>query len=301
MSTYGIQPFYNAKPARSLVPMMELRTWATKRRGVGLPFTDFCDALGSVGGDEFEAMCDFGRSRGWNRIEWRGPGVVPEDATPAAEYLGHELDLRPGPERVTKGFTRAARAGARKARESGVVATVSLARESMRAYYALHTRTRRRHGVPPQPWSFFANIQRHMIERGMGFVVLASVSNKPVSGAVFLYFAGRAIYKVGATEMSAQALRPNNLVMATAIERLAEEGLESLHFGRTEVGNEGLRFYKSAWGAREETIRYFRYDLTENLWVKVPPRVSGIFRAIFRHMPISINRALGTVLYPHLD
>ena len=45
-STYGYQPVYFATVEqdrlRSLLPVMEVNSWLTGRRGISLPFTDDC-------------------------------------------------------------------------------------------------------------------------------------------------------------------------------------------------------------------------------------------------------------------
>ena len=64
----------------------------------------------------------------------------------------------------------------------------------MRDFYRLHARTRRRHGLPPQPFSFFSNIHSEVIKPGLGFVVLAKNASKVVAGAVFFYTATRPQY-----------------------------------------------------------------------------------------------------------
>ena len=124
----------------------------------------------------------------------------------------------------------------------------------MLEFYRLHVRTRRRHGLPPQPASFVLKIHDEIIKPGLGFVVLASKGSRPVAAAVFLNKGKKAVYKFGASDERHQDLRGNNLVMWEAIQFLAQGGFDTLHLGRTSFGNEGLRRFKLAWGTVEETI-----------------------------------------------
>ena len=132
--------------------------------------------------------------------------------------------------------------------------------EAILEFYRLHVRTRRRHGLPPQPKSFFLNIHDEIIKPGSGFVVLAKRRSIPVAAAVFLHTGKKAVYKFGASDERHQDLRGNNLVMWEAIQFLAQNGFDTLHLGRTSFENEGLRRFKLAWGTVEETINYFRFD-----------------------------------------
>ena len=70
----------------------------------------------------------------------------------------------------------------------------------------------------------------------------------------------KAVFKFGASDERFQTFRPTNLVFWDAIQFLAQKGFETLHFGRTSLGNDGLRRFKSSWGTTEETINYFRFD-----------------------------------------
>jgi hypothetical protein len=304
--TYGHRPFYAKRRIDGglpvLLPLMEVRSWLTGTRGVSLPFTDFCDALGPSRDPElFERLCSLGLSRNWKYLEFRGDGLIPENAKPSTHFLAHELDLSPGIAAVEKGIAGAAIGATRKAKSSGLIPKITHSLEGMRAYYKLHAVTRRRHGLPPQPWRFFRNIHRNLVAKGQGFVAAAEHEGKTIAGAVFLHTRKHAVYKFSASDYSFQLMRPANLVMSSAIHHLAEIGCERLHFGRTSEDNDGLRRFKRAWGAEEKRIAYYRYDLRRDQWASAPDRVAGPHNAFFRRMPTTINRAFGALLYPHLD
>src|SRR5665213_993909 len=68
--TYGHKPFYFARfegqQLADVLPVMEVSSWLTGRRGVSLPFTDFCPALESAGGERRELhqmAMEWGRQR----------------------------------------------------------------------------------------------------------------------------------------------------------------------------------------------------------------------------------------------
>lgn len=168
-------------------------------------------------------------------------------------------------------------------------------------FYRLHVQTRRRHGLPPQPLSFFQNIFEEVIRKGLGFVVRASLGPRSVAGAIFFQFKGTAIYKFGASEAASQAARGNNLVMWEGIRFLAGSGCESLDFGRTSRANGGLRRFKLGWGTTEKVMRYFRWDTASRKWVGRRDQSRGAHNAFFAKMPLPVNRFAGALLYPHLD
>ena len=167
--------------------------------------------------------------------------------------------------------------------------------------YKLHVRTRRRHGAPPQPQSFFINIQRHLISSGLGFIVLVECQKNPIAAAMFFKLGRHAVYKFGASEERLQELRPNNLAMSEGIKYLAKGDAETLHFGRTDKENEGLRRFKLSWGATEEEIGYARFEMAGGSWKHSRDSRSTLYKRIFRALPTSLNRLAGAMIYPHLD
>ncbi len=132
----------------------------------------------------------------------------------------------------------------------------------MEEFYRLHCATRQRHGVPPQPRSFFRQIEKQLLRENLGFLALARLHDRPVAPLLFLQWGPLAIFKFGASDRAWQALRPNHLVMWTGIRHLLETGAAVLDFGRTNVGQKGLRRFKLSWGAHEENLSYLRLSPT---------------------------------------
>ena len=305
--TYGHEPVY-LRVARggqllALVPLMEVRSPWTGRRGVCLPFTDVCEPLLFADGNHkivFEQLRNLARERKWKYFEFRG--AAPDaGAKPSVAFHGHTLDLRGGPDRVAAGFDSAVRRAVRKAERNGLNVEIAHSRDAVVQFYRLHTQTRRRHGAPPQPMSFFLNIFEEVIKPGFGFVVLARHGARVAAGAMFFQFANKAIYKFGASDESLQDLRGNNLVMSEGIRHLVANHAEVLHFGRTSLSNEGLRRFKKSWGAVEDRIEYFKFDPTAGTWMSGRDKASGFHTALFSRLPGAINRLAGSLIYPHLD
>ncbi len=211
------------------------------------------------------------------------------------------LICRPEPKRSFPEFSSSVRRAIRKGEASGLTVTVECTLEALEEFVSLHAMTRKRHGAPPQPHRFFSRIYQHIIQPGLGFVVLARRGPTPVAAAIFFVWGDKAIYKFGASDQSEQSLRGNNLVMWEAIRFLAQSGARQLDFGRTEVEHDGLRRFKLGWGTTERTITYCRFETKSQTCVAVRPRHSGIAARLFSHMPVAVNQMAGHLLYPHLD
>ena len=308
VDTYGHRPCYVQMSLNgsllALVPMMEVQSVLTRSRGICLPFSDYCAPLTfSSFGHELvtQKLQQIARERRWSYFELRSHSIVPDNVPASESYYGHSLDLRIGPEALISNFSSSVQRAVRKAQRSGLSVSIQSSPDAMAQFYKLHVRTRRRHGVPPQPQSFFINIQRHLISSGLGFIVLVECQKGPIAAAMFFKLGRHAVYKFGASDERLQELRANNLAMFEAIRYLAEEGAEALHFGRTERENQGLRRFKLSWGATEETIDYARFDTASASWKHSCDRRSTFHKRLFRALPASLNRLAGAMIYPHLD
>lgn len=303
--TYGYTPHYfvlrDGGALRALLPLMEVNSWLTGRRGVALPFTDECEPLGDAGAvkDLISNTLALGRARGWKHVEFRGGRKFFAEAPASLSFYSHAVDLATDEDALFARVEPSVRRAVRKAEKEGVSVEFSNSLEAVRIFYGLLCQTRKKHGMPPQPFGFFRNIQRHVLEKNLGTVALARHEGKAVAGAMYFTFGRQAIYKYGASDESKLHLRGNNVVMWEAIRRHAKQGCQSLHLGRTSLGNDGLRRFKLGWGAREERTEYVKYDLKHDSFLTDRDEASGWHNKVFNKMPIFLSKIVGAALYPH--
>jgi len=309
--TYKHKPRYlhllHHGTSAAMVPLMEVRSLVTGARGVSLPFSDSCTPLVR----DPEAMTQVTKAlealaitKGWKHFELRGAQM--EADTPASEtFAEHVLHLDRCLEEVEGGYTASVSRAIRKAERNLVSVEIDMGWDALQNYYLLHARTRRRHGLPPQSFTFFRQLYREIISNNLGFIALAWHQERPIAGAVFLVNGPHAVYKYGASDSETWELRPNNLVMRDAIRHLHERGTATLSFGRTDLPDAGLRRFKQGWGTRETTLSYYQYLTEAAQWAtQQTPRegfLAGIHKPVFRRMPLVLNRLAGAALYPHLD
>jgi hypothetical protein len=306
--TYKHHPFYlrfsRGRRLAALIPLMEVRSPFTGCRGVCLPFSDACEPL-IFDPDAVDLVRDrivhFARERRWKHLEIRGGKFFQVVSSSAATFYGHTLDLRRHVDELHERFDSPVRRAIRKAERSNVSALVVRNRQAIDDFYRLHVQTRRRHGLPPQPASFFLNIYEHIIKPGLGFTVFAQLDSRPIAAAIFFRFGKNALYKYGASDKRFQEFRANNLVMWHGIQFLVRTGAEKLHFGRTDCENDGLRRFKLSWGTQEEVINYYRVDSSGRQCVTPVRRDSGFHKKVFGRLPLVFNRLAGSIIYPHLD
>jgi len=306
VEAYGYEPKYfvvEGSTLEAVIPLMEIRSFLTGKRGVSLPFTDYSPSVNGGKLDVLEAIesiIQHGKASGWRYIDFRNTLSFPATTTVFSEYYGHVLDLSGTEESVRAKLRDSTKRNIRKAVKEGVTVEEFTTEESIREFYRLNCLTRTRHGLPPQPFLFFKKLYEYVISKGFGFVVLASHEGSNIAGIVCLHFKGKAIYKYGASDKAYQHLRANNLAMWEAIRLCIRQGCESFSFGRTEPDNHGLMQFKSGWGAKEQMIRYYRYDLGTGRFIGGNSYGHAFYNKIFENMPLSLSRVVGEILYRHV-
>lgn len=323
-STYGFRPFYVTTnpngPGTGLLPLMEAFSLRAARRGISLPFTDSCsllspagsapipleevaahanEGIANTGSRLIQAAREVALERGWRTIEFR-PEARPEQNGPdSVRFLAHTVALVPSDTEQRALCRPATRRTLRQAQDGPLDVKVGVGIDDTRAYYRLHCLTRQRHGAPPQPFALFLNIHRHLIARDLGYIVLASNAGEPIAGAVFLRFGNHAVYKFGASDMSRQHLRPNQLVMWTGLRHAARLGCTDLDMGRTSINNAGLLQFKRGWGAAEFSLSYHCFDLKTGALAPLEDRTGGRQAALIRRFPLWVNRWIGNLFYQY--
>lgn len=305
-NSYHYKPLYytvveNGKLSM-LLPVMEIKSALTGKRGVSLPFSDSCPVY-FPGRNQFREVfakiLRLGRRAGWKFLELRGGGVFLENAVSSRRFYFHTLDLAENEAFIFRRFRSSTRRNIKKAEREGVKAEICSSAESVEEFYRLNCLTRRRHGIPPQPFRFFRQLYREIISRNQGTVVLASYQNRVIAGAMYFFFNGEALYKYGASDERFQHLRANNLVMWKAIQWFIQKGFKRLSFGRTAPHNQGLRWFKNGWATREEIVSYYKYDIKAGAFIMGKDKESETIHKIFSRLPLPILRATGALLYRH--
>lgn len=305
--TYGYKPLYFAVIDNGnlmlSIPVMEVTSYLTGKKGVSLPFTDFCRPIISEklkSGDIWNHLLGYGRKAGWKYLEVRGDGGLGQESEPSAWYYEHILALSQDEQTIYSRFRDSTKRNIKKAEKAGVEVAISDSLESVREFYRLNCLTRKMHGLPPQPFSFFKNIQNKVLCARQGLLVTARYKGEAVAASIYFHFGNKAIYKYGASDNRYNTLRANNLTMWKAIEWYCRNEYNHFSFGRTDPEHTGLRQFKTGWGTAEIIIRYFRFLFEKNDFVQTLSGVQGPYTNFFKMMPVPMLRILGRLLYRHM-
>jgi len=282
------------------IPFMEVNSWLTRKRWISLPFSDHCMPLFDNQESLAQLVNWFNQAYSENRVSnielrWKFPDSPSLKIGP--DYFRHIIPLNPDPEEVARKFKRTHKQNISTAENRGVRVESGNQLEHIKKYYQLQLETRRRHGVPAQPWHFFKEIVPILFNQGLGFVQLAYYDDECIAGIVFFHWHNSIIAKYAASKEDTLQLRPNNLLFWTGIEWACKHGYSSFDFGRTEASNTGLIRYKRGWGTIEEHLSYSSFS--EKPISSQEGKIHHLIQSVIRKSPLWLCRISGEILYKH--
>jgi hypothetical protein len=302
---YGFKPFIavvcdNTGNIRAGVPMAGVGGWLTGHRWVSLPFSDYCNPLFD---DPIwlttltDGLMQVSREKSVPDVELRWGFPPTEGILPVSQFVLHTLRLDRDIEKVSKEVHRTQYQNVKRAEREGIVIERGKGLEEMRIFYHLQCLTRRRHGLPVQPWKFFEQLYYQLLERGLGFILLAKQAERYLAGGVFLCMQQTLTYKYAASDdQEKQFIRSNHLLTWNAIQWGCNNGFKRFDFGRCDLEDAGLRTFKIRWGA-EESILYYSYFFK-------PPRQENpsfmpLMQSVIRKSPLWVVTITGELLYKY--
>lgn len=279
-----------------VLPLFEV-TGLFGRRLVSVPMRDRGGVVATS--DEaahalLKAARDLADSSHAKYLEIKRLDPMPEAWTAGADWkvgsgwVTTQVDLTPGHDAVWGALNRKSlRWSINKARKNGVEITSDTSLEGMRAFHELFVKTRCRMGIPPFSWDLFAAIHRHIVEPGLGELLLAHHDGAPVHGLISFYSKKRFVPAYAAPQYVTQKLYANELIFWTSMERALAGGFETYDFGADSERQESLLFFKSRWNGVQRRMHWHyylpdggdapdfdssgpRYDLVRSVWSKLP-------------------------------
>lgn len=231
-------------------------------RLVSLPFSDFCDPVVSDRAT-WDVLVDDLVATG-RRLDLRCLGnsipVADDRFAVVGQAAWHGVELQRDLDEIWMSLHASARRAIRKADGAGVAVKMSTSEEDVAAFFRLHLRVRKyKYGLLAQPYRFFQETWRQFIEPGRGFVLLATLDDRPVGGIVFLEWQDTLYYKFNASDIAALPARPNDRLIWEAVQIAKDRGLRMLDFGLSDLDQDGLVRYKAKYATEEGRITRLRH------------------------------------------
>ena len=280
------------------VPLMEVKVPLSDKRWVSLPFTDHCtplynseEALKFLAASLFE-LSHNGRIRNVE-LRWIYPSF-PEIQT-YSDFVLTRLNLTYGEHQIASQIKPKHFRQIKVAYQRGVRIESGNDVEHLRKFYSLHLQTRRRLGIPIQPWSFFKRMAESILESGYGFVLLAYKEKVCVAAAVFLHWNRTLIYKYSASTKESRHLLAMDPILWTAICWGCERDFHWMDMGRTNQDEKGLRNFKLRWGAEELPLLYSASPVRSESILQ--SKLMPLMQTIIKKSPLWVCRLAGELFY----
>jgi hypothetical protein len=303
--TYGYAPlaFTTCCPGSPLTngtPFCEVTGWLGKRRLVALPFSDHCVPL--VDRPEqlvglLEHLRDRAASEHLDYVQVRANEATASgaDVGEKAALALHILDLQPPLESIFQSFhANCVQRKIRRAEREGLSYQEGRSESLLKSFYRLLLVTRRRHGVPPQPYQWFLNLIASLADRVK--IRVAYKDGRAIASILTLHYKQTMTYKYGCSDPGFSALGGMQLLMWSAIHAAKIQDATTFDMGRSDSENSGLLLFKDRWGASQTPLRYFQYPLPRQNR-KVHSLQLKLVKSICSMAPDRLLAAAGKALY----
>jgi FemAB-related protein (PEP-CTERM system-associated) len=313
--TYGYVPYSLAiedggDDFSAILPLFRVKSWLTGDRLVCLSFAHTCGPLGYSSEDISKLMnhaISYAEAERCDYIEIRSQNNILD--TPDLCFVRHDyfstfiLELCSDIDLLWRRLKkeRSVEYSVKKARKFGVSVKLADSLSDLKEFYELNLKTRKKHGMPPQPFPFFGNLWKILGQRDMAKILLAEYEGKIIAGITLFVFKDVVTYAYGASAEDYLHLCPIHLLLWEAIQWACESGYRYFDFGRTSPDNQGLWDFKRRWGTTEVPITHYYWPhiagpaSTEERSIKF-----RILTSMCRRLPTALTQAVAPHLYRHL-
>jgi len=303
--TYGYEPvaFTDAAAGERLtngLPFCRVDSVVTGHRYVSLPFSDHCEPLVEDPrrlSSMLESLERLGKREGrYIEIKPIRAITLPGGFKPTQRFVWHRIDLQPDLDTIFRRFHPShTRRAVRKANRVGIAIDAGRSESAILDFYALHRMTRRRHGVPVQPLSWFRNLADAFGSQMQ--IYRARYEGRPVASILTLQHKQTLVYKYGCSDAAYKKYGATPALFWRAIVDAKAAGCVDVDLGRSDTDHYGLIAFKEHLGGRAATVTYHRYAGNTPGF-----RVPGWFKAlqyVIACAPEGVQLRGGNALYRH--
>ena len=289
---------------KAALPLFELRSWLTGNRIVSLPFATLCDPLISDQRDFIillDATIHYARENYFSPINIHlfhaASMIIGVEHINSNLYKTHQLLLNDDPDKTKKSFSRNIIRLIESFGKSDLRLRIGESEDDVLLFYQLYSKTRKRLGLPTQPYIFLQNIFKVFSPQKQVMLLLAENKGKPIGGLIVFRYKERVSSEFLASEIDYRHLNTDHFLYWNAINISCREGFKIYDFGRTACNNASLSEFKRKWGTTE-------LDLPKYCDPPILPREStAVYKLIQRlckNSPTPVFNCLSWLCYRHL-
>jgi lipid II:glycine glycyltransferase (peptidoglycan interpeptide bridge formation enzyme) len=169
-------------------------------------------------------------------------------------------------------------------------------------FYAIYALTRKRLGLPTQPYRFFKILWSTFAPKGQIELMLVEKGSSTVAGMLALKYRDRFSAEYAGSDEEYKSFSPNHFIFWEAIQKAHREGFRIFDFGRTPPDNPSLMDFKRRWGTTEQDLPqyYFPPRPKEEFTRRSHSRKYRLIRLICQKSHPRVCRVIDNFLYSHL-
>ena len=306
--TYGYNPLYlgitssDGSEISGIFPSMFVNSFLTGRRVVSLPFTTYCNPLMPEELLEEAVHFAFNRFPGVRHVELKllesEHGAFGQLGV-AGTFVSQFLSLAPDIDKLFLSFhPRSIRQRVRHAEKRGLVFRLADMESDLRQFYKFYNLMRRKNGLPPQPYAFFANMRRILTSKNFFELPVVEFEGKVIAAAVLLKGSSTWHLEYSASDSRFLQQGSNQFLIWKCIEMAHQAGAKNFDFGRTSLSNHSLLEFKDRWQAKRRAIRYY-YFPQDAKPTHSRNYSDSLLGRLNRKLPLSLLTLEGRLLYRH--
>ena len=295
---------------KAALPLFLVKSWLTGTRLVSIPFSTLSDPLVSSAEDLqilFEEVKCFFEEKGGSYIELRtlkaNTFLQKENFAQSTHFCHHYIDLNEPPEKLKKKFHRSCvRQKISRANKSNINLKVGKEEQDLKEFYRLYFMSRKRLGLPPQPYRFLKELWNTFFPAKQLMLLLAETEGSFIAGLILFMFKKRVSAEFSVIDESFSNISPNHLLFWEAIKISYDNGYEIFDFGRTSCQNTGLLNFKRRWNTKQIDLPIYFYpkeignklcEIENSIKYKISSNICG-------YSPQPVLRMIGNFCYRHL-
>lgn len=298
MKSYGHKPYYliaiEDGKIRGLLPIFLIKNLLSGTKLVSSPYSPYGGAIGDNSLIEnllIEHAVNITKKLNADYLELRFNIHKAKKFLTNNNYVTLILKLDKESNVVWDRFSNKIRNAVRKSIRN----KLEISSGNLKDFYSIYASNMRDLGAPVHDKNFFYFMHSEFGKKAEIFLV--KHNDKPIAGAIILFFKDTVISGWAASDKKYSDLNPNNYLYWNVIKASCERGYTFFDFGRS-VRDSGTYRFKKAWGAEESQLEYVYY-LNKIKGIPDTSQINKkrmIFARVWKKIPISITNNIGPFL-----
>jgi len=295
---------------KAALPIYSVDSWLIGRRLVSIPFATLCDPLVTDPADMERlvgAAVILSEQISIPRIEIKTLSAShlldKERFFTDCSYKHHSLRLCQDLDLMKGRFHRTCvRQRIVRAEQSGLRLVKGRNEHHLQQFYLLHCKTRKRKGLPPQPYLLIKSLWHAFAGSNMVELLLCYKEEIAVAGLILLKYKSRVSVEYSAANPAYNEFSPIHFLLWSSIKESSLSGYQILDFGQTAANNKSLMVFKSHWGTEVSDLPHFIYpkDPARNTSLYEETVARKVLQYVCNKAPDPALSYLGDFCYRHL-